>query len=790
MAYVDKLSELTIREKSALCCTPDCITYAGVPRLDIPAIRGNDGPQGVRMEDGRTSTALPCNMALAATFDEETAFEYGKVLGEECIANDFQIIYGPGVNLMRTPMNGRNFEYMGEEPVVAGKIGAAYVKGCQSVGVAACLKHLALNNQEICRTNGSSNCDWEVIRELYLEAFRIIVKEASPWSIMSSYNKINGEFASQCGTLQQNILKDEWGFDGVVISDAGAVHDGKAAFLNGLDASMAELSFPVTIPEMVEKGELPESMLDEKARRMLLLHDRVARKNSAENPPSLHADFARKCAAESTVMLKNRDHILPLDGKTGKKILITGPAATAFHCIGSLERQGGSGAVHPPYEVTPLAGLQSALEGFELTYMPCFRSEQDQLMDTEMLDKLTIRYFDLKSGELFFEEDKLSSAFIFGPVNAGGITTAQHPASERTFRAEITGRLKAPRQMRGKFSIFDSRLNAKLRYWEEEVLTGDKDKLPFISLDAGETLDFSVNFDFQFVHYAELNLLWFEDNSAQIATLLESAPQFDAVIYFGGRTHLQDKEAIGMGNLPTADITSWELPGEQDEFLSKLVSANRNVIGVFNAGSPFDLRAWHEKMAAILVVWYPGMEGGNAIADVISGKCEPGGRLPFTWGADIMDYACHANGSYPGVREGDDPHTDYLEGGLIGYRYFDYMDKAPLYPFGGGMGYTEFALSGAKISREGGIKLTLSVENCGSRSGREVIHLYAGKTEKTPGEPVKKLVAFRKVSVAPGKSETVEFSLSEQEVENLKQSSFTRLMLGRNAADLPQIFDL
>lgn len=788
MSYTEKLSQLTIREKCSLCCSIDCISFPGVPRLNIPQIKGIDGPQGVRMEDGRSATALPCNMALAASFDTELAEEYGKILAEECIANGFQIIFGPGINLMRTPLNGRNFEYMGEDPVLAGKIGAAYVRGCQSEGVAACPKHLALNNQEICRTNGSSNCDWETIRNLYLEAFRIIVKEASPWSIISSYNKINGEFASQCGMLQQQILKDEWGFDGVVISDAGAVHDGKACFLNGLDAALADLSYKEEIPELVEKGELPLEVLDDKVRRMLLLTERTSCVTVKPYDQSAHAEFARKAAAESMCLLKNKDNILPLDPAKHKKILITGPSASSFHCIGTLEHQGGSGAVHPPYEITPLAGLKANLKDFELTYMPCLHNRQDQFLDPAIVE-MTIRYFDFESGELFYEEKTSSTTLSYGEINAGGAVN-DHPASGRIFRAEITGKIKASDVMQGKFTIFDSRLDAKLCYNSNEIDSGSKN-VPFTTLRAGETLDFTIKFDYNRIRYAELNLLWLEDNRAEKTRLLEAAPQYDAVIYFGGRTHLLDKEAIGMGDVPGADIATWELPDGQDGFLHELCSVNSNVIGVFNAGSPFDMRSWHENIGAILISWYPGMEGGNAIADVLTGKIEPSGRLPFTWEKDIMDYACHANGSYPGLRSnGDDPYTEYLEGELIGYRYSDRRGNVPYYPFGGGMGYTTFKLTDFKAYRENGMKITVSVKNCGSRNGSDVIQLYAGGREFPENKPLKELKSFRKITVKSGETVNVEFYFSDTDIAEFKAKSFTELLIGRNAADLPVVLSI
>ena len=780
MDFQEKISAMTVWEKGSMCCSSDCISFPGVPRLGIPPVKGIDDPQGVRLEDGRTTTALPCNMALAASCDRELAFEYGKILALECIDNGFQIIFGPGLNLMRTPMNGRSFEYMGEDPVLAGKIGAAYVSGSQSEGVAACPKHLALNNQEICRTNGSSNCDWEVIRNLYLEAFRIIVKEAKPWTVMSSYNKINGEFASQCGTLQQKILKDEWGFDGVVISDAGAVHDGKGAYLNGLDIALADLYYKEIIPALVEKGELDEKLLDEKVSRMLLLTERTANKAVKECNYALHAEFARKAAASGTVLLKNRNNILPFTKDKVKKILITGPAADTFHCIGTLERQGGSGAVHPAYEVTPLAGVRENLKDFTVDYLPCFKFRADQFVPEDILE-MDIRYFDRATGELIYEEKSSSSSLNYGHVNAGGVFD-DHPVSGKTFRAEISGKIKAKNDMKGQFAVFDSRLNAVLEYNGCQVNTLSQD-IPLTVIKAGGELSFTVKFDFAYVRFVELTLLWMEETSGLIRTVLDSASKYDAVLYFGGRTHIQDKEAIGGGDVPGADIGQWELADGQDEFLKKLCAVNKNVIGVFNTGSPFDMRSWHDDIGAILITWFPGMEGGNAIADILSGSTEPAGRLPFTWGKDIMDYSCHANGCYPGVRTGDNPHTDYLEGEFIGYRHFDRTGKEPFYPFGYGLGYGKFVADKMEICREDGIKIRVPLKNDSEFSGSEVIHLYALR-ENGSARPVKELATFTKIFAKSGKSVTAEIPLPAEDVERLRNNGFVKLAIGRNAAEL------
>lgn len=781
MDCIDKLPLMTPEEKAAICNSQNCISFPGVPRLGIPEIKGCDGPQGLRLEDGRTATAFPCCMALAASFDTALAQEYGRYLGEETAANGFQIIFGPGINLMRTPMNGRNFEYMGEDPCLTGNIAAGYVQGCQSAGVAACPKHMALNNQEICRTNGSSECDWEVIRNFYMEPFRIVIEKANPWTIMSSYNKINGVYASQCGELQQKLLKDEWGYDGVVISDAGAVHDGPACFTNGLDAELAGSSYLCVVLPKILSGEIPASHLDDHALRMLRLAERTAPSRDVTSyDAGAHHAFARRGAAACTVMLKNREALLPLDPRKIRKILVTGPAAQSFQCIGALEKQGGSGAVHPPYEITPLEGMKSLQGKFEVDHLPCFSSRHDQILDPALLEEMRIRYFDFETQMLFFEEELKSSTLHWGHINAGGAAN-DHPAIARKFRGTITGRIRAPKQMQGQFTFSGSRLKTTLSY-RGYTIDSPNGAVPLLTLEPGETLDFTISFQHTSARYVELTLLWHEESSARRAEVLKAAPRYDAVIFFGGRNHALDKEAIGTGDVPGADISSWALPDGQDEFLSALCAANPRTVGIFNAGSPFDLRSWHEKMAAILICWYPGMEGGNAIADLLTGAAEPGGRLPFSWGAALEDYACHANGTYPGVRSGENPHTCYTEGAFIGYRHFDRSGKGLLYPFGAGMGYTEFAFENGAFSDDG--TCTVTLVNKGARRGSEVIHLYAGGRNTPETAPVKELMAFQKITAGPGERVGAHFRIAPRQIEKLKEAGFTKLLAGKNAEDL------
>ena len=372
------LAKLTLDEKLCLIRGRTDSHTGDVPRLGIQGIHTSDGPQGIRLEDGRTTTALPCGQSLSCTFSPKSAEKAGRLLGRECRALGVQALLGPGMNLMRTPLNGRSFEYFGEDPVLAGTIAAGYVKGIQSQQVAACPKHLALNNQEICRTVGSSNIDERTLRELYLRSFDIAVREARPWMMMSSYNRINGVYASQCGHTQQDVIKDIDGFDGVMVSDWGGVHDTYQPAMNGLDlemgSSLENQYFDAPLRRLVEQGDVPMAVIDEKVRRILRLILRTkGLHNHPIDAPKGEVDTARnhresrELAEDGMVLLQNDKSFLPLNPNKLKNILVLGPNADVAHNMGRLQETGGSGAVHPAYEVTPLEGIRKFLGNLLLT---------------------------------------------------------------------------------------------------------------------------------------------------------------------------------------------------------------------------------------------------------------------------------------------------------------------------------------------------------------------------------------------------------------------------------------
>lgn len=787
---IDKLlPQMTLEEKVWLCHGCSGMEAGDIPRLNIGRAAMADGPQGVRLEDGRTATAMPSGISLACTWSEETAREYGALLGREVIGTGNHVSLGPALNMMRTPLNGRNFEYMGEDPVLAGKIAAGYIRGCQSEGAAATPKHLALNNQEICRTTGSSNIDERAMREIYLTAFEILTKEAQPWMMMSAYNKINGTYASACKLVQQDIAKDEWGFDGVMVSDWGGAHSTKGCALGGLDLEMGQGTNSIMgapLMELVRNGEIMESVIDEKVRRMLRLFFRLGIMDGGKNQragecdtPRHHA-LVRKFVAEGMVLLKNDNNILPLNSRKIKKIAVIGPNADFKHSTGPLEVCGGSGAVHPAYEITPLEGIRRycSNNGIEVLYTAGEEFACNSVIPQSLLSHaghagLSAEYFhsaeEMNSGgAAYMTLVNCNMQLNWNKIQAVAGVKADLP--DKDFAVRWTGRLTPDHDGESELMVYC--LHGYVRVWldgEEIIATEQNMRNRQAGWKFNAVAGRSYSLKIEFVCTSgdpEFKLLWKFDMPGSYNEAKRIAAQADFVIFCGGTNHMYDKEAIGWGDVPGADIPDLKLIGNQDALINELASVNPNIAVVLTNGSVVDVESWINNVPALLEMWYPGMEGGNALADVLFGDCNPGGKLCCTWGKKLLDYACHASGSYPGVRTGGNPHVNYDEGIFIGYRHFDQAGIEPRFPFGFGLSYSSFktSLAGFKVinDRAGSPEVHIEVEvtNTGKCAGSEVVQVYVGDDESSLPRPVKELKDFKKVYLEAGVSATVTFNLT------------------------------
>ncbi len=788
----DLIGRLTLEEKVHLCHGCTTMEVGGIDRLGIPLLQMSDGPQGVRLaagrtEDGRQTTALPAGIALAANFDPAAAAAYGEAIGRDAASVNVQASLGPGFNLMRTPLNGRNFEYYGEDPFLAGKTAAGYIRGCQCFGVAATPKHLALNNQEICRTTGSSEVDERTLRELYLTAFEIVTKESQPWMMMSSYNRINGQYAAECGFLQEMIAKGEWGFDGVMVSDWGGAHHTVGCALGGLDLEMGCPSeggvFGKALVDAVQAGAVPETVVDGKVRRVLRMMYRAGvmddAKPTAETAGKQQLETAAAVALGGMTLLKNENGLLPLDPAKVKRLVVVGPNADFRQHRGTLEFCGGSGAVFSDREVTPAAGLKAygAAHGFKVEYFPVVKFDHDSLCPVGLFGAagLACEYFaedaDLASGgkPLFTRAD---TEGIWNWAGAGAQTAggSDGEVPKEHFALRVTGILRPPSQGAADmvFHAQHGRLVVKLD--GKTVIDAAKSSLigAKYHFDAGTAPGAKLEVEY-YAYYtpgAQLRFGWREADTAGREAALAAAREADAVIFVGGTHHLYDKEALGWGDVPCADIPGLQLPAEQDAWIADFAAANPRCAVVLVNGSVVSVEPWIDRVGALLETWYAGESAGTVLARVLFGEAAPGGRLPCTWGRRLVDYACHANGSYPGERTGDDPNTVYKEGMFIGYRHFDRAGIAPRFPFGFGLTYTTFRqqLTGCTVesarTAAPRVWVTFTVTNTGKRSAGQVIQLYVGAVDPVLERPVKELKGFAKVTLAPGESTEIELPLA------------------------------
>jgi beta-glucosidase len=650
----DLLARLTLEEKVSMVHAESTFSVPGVPRLGVPKLWMDDGPMGVREEVGEGfrnlnrqddfATAMPATLGLAATFNTELAKNYGRVIGEEAKQRNKNIMLGPSLNIQRTPLCGRNFEYLGEDPFLTARMAVNYIEGEQVPGVASCAKHFAANNQEYERGSINVEMDERTLREIYLPAFRACVQEAGVLSVMGAYNKFRGEHCCENDYLLNKILKDEWGFKGVVMSDWSGVHSTRLAAMNGMDLEMGSrppysnnyLANPFL--EGLKAGIFPMTVLDDKVRRHLYVmfklnlipESTVTNSENKTLSTKEHQDVARHVAEESIVLLKN-EKLLPLNPAKLKTIAVIG-----VNAVGKFSSGGGAANIKAPFEVTALEGISNRLGG--------------------------------------------AVKIIYA-----------------TGYASPAGR-------------------------------GRRDRGDAIAATSANT-----------------NL---------ISDAVAAAKSADVVIYVGGLNHNGGYDTEG------SDRRDLKLPGGQDALLGKIVAANPKTVVVFMGGGAVEMGPWLAKVPSLLYAWYPGMEGGNALARVIFGDVNPSGKLPCTFPKRLEDSPAHALNAYPGTNG----TVTYTEGLLVGYRWFDTKKIEPLFPFGHGLSYTKFKYSKLKLtpdkdSKSAAVTVEFEIANTGAREGAEAAQVYVMPVKPSVERPLKELKGFAKVSLKPGGKQTVSFRL-------------------------------
>ena len=664
----DALKRMTLDEKIAVIHAQSKFSSPGVKRLGIPEFWTDDGPHGVRPDvlwdkweqAGQTNdscVAFPALTCLAATWNPAISRIYGESLGEEALYRRKDMILGPGVNIYRTPLGGRNFEYMGEDPYLASHMVVPYIQGMQSKGVAACVKHFALNNDEEYRHQVNVIVDDRALHEIYLPAFKAAVTEAGVWGIMGAYNMYKNQHTCHNQWLLNDILKGQWRFDGVVVSDWGGAHDTRQAVENGLDmefgtwtdglafgTSDAYDNYYLASPyrKLIQDGTYTEKELNDKVSRVLRLFFRTNMNRNRQFGSlcsEAHYDAARKIAAEGIVLLQNKGRVLPIDTLKARRVLVVGENAIKMMTVG-----GGSSSLKAQHEELPLDGLKACLEGMNI--------------------------------EVDYTRGYVGD--ITGEYN--GVTTGQQLADSRS---------------------------------PEEL----------------------------------------------IAEAVDKARKADYVVFFGGLNKSDYQDAEGH------DRKSYSLPYDQDKVVEALVKANKRLIFVNISGNAVAM-PWKSSVPAIVQGWFLGSTAGHALADVLTGRTNPSGKLPFTWPASLNDVGAHKLNTYPGTWRADKKIIDeeYKEGIFVGYRWADKEKTKPLFAFGHGESYTSFKIgkakaSAASITTADSLSFTVSVTNTGKVAGSETVQLYIHDCESSLPRPYKELKGFSKVYLQPGETKEVTITI-------------------------------
>ena len=674
------ISQMTLEEKVEMLHSKTNMSSEGVPRLGIQDIKYTDGPFGIREENGDgfrplgwkldSATYFPTGSALAATWSKEMAYKNGWAMGKEGRLRGKDIILGPAINIQRLPVGGRTYEYLSEDPVLAARLSVEYTKGSQEAGTAVCLKHYALNNQETNRGSVNVIADERTMREIYLKPFEAAVKEGGAMCVMPAYNKVNGYYCSENAHLNNEILREEWGFKGMTVSDWGGTHSTMGAALGGLCVQMTgDNYFGQALIDSVRNGALDESVVDAKVREILRLRfaiepvpEDVANTVMTSQPET--QKIAYEIAQKSIVLLKNETGNLPI-AKDVKKIAVIGQNAVLTTASGGI----GAG-VKTLYEVSPLEGIRKrAGDEIEVTYAPGYRSYK-------------------------------MSWGTPGPLGPLDAASPDDPA-------------------------------------DPELL----------------------------------------------AEAVEMARNADMVIFFGGTSKSIETEGRDRKNI--------DLPHGQNDIIKAIYEVNPNVVTVLISGGPTDLRFLEPYSPAIVQGWWNGMEGGTALAEVLFGDIAPSGKLPFTFPLKLEDSPAYATGSFPGNRSGEDlftlmyrldatgytreqiqeyianlpdPVSEYKEGILVGYRWFETKEVPVMYAFGHGLSYVDFEY-GALSCRQKKDKISVSfdLKNLGEMEADEVAQLYVRRIDSKVERPLKELEAFDRITLKAGETKTVtlEFPVSE-----------------------------
>lgn len=775
------LGKLDLDTKARLLAGQDMWSLPAVPEIGLKSLVFSDGPigvRGVRWTADDPSIALPSPTALAAAWDPALARLAGRLLAQEARRKGVHVLLAPTVNLHRSPLGGRHFECYSEDPYLTGEVGSGYVNGVQDGGVGTTVKHFVGNDAETDRFTVDGVIAPRPLRELYLAPFEAIVANAHPWGIMTAYNRVNGVFMSENTHLVNEVLRAEWGFDGCNVSDWMAARSTTGDILGGLDVVMPGPAtvYGAPLADAVRAGEVPESAVDEAVRNVLRLAARVGILEGApavvgEAPAAIDGQaLAREIAARGFVLVRNEAvsggaPALPLDTTGGRTVALIGAAARDARVLG-----GGSATVFPERIVSPLDGLTAALAESALTFT-LGADPSDELTPADKGFELRAICRDasgavlgegsLPSGQVQWIGDDLPEGATYATMASIEVTGRFVPR-ESGEHAFGTRGLGAFTLAVGGEAVWDGVQAMGNEADPFEAFFGAPNERARITLAEGEAVEVSLTYQVPDMTALPLRAIMFSflhlgpQRSADelIAEAVEAARAADTAVVVVATTERVESEGF--------DRTDLALPGRQDDLIRAVAAVNPNTVVVVNAGSPVEL-PWREEVAAVLLTWFPGQEGGAALADVLLGEAEPGGRLPTTWPAEFADAPVTEVTPTEGTLE-------YREGLFIGYRAYEKHGIAPAFPFGHGLGYTQWEYESLEVTPTAArVRLT----NTGTRPGRETVQIYLapvatafdGAQSATVERPASWLAGFASVSAGPGESVETEIALPARAFE-------------------------
>ena len=770
---------LSLEQKVRLLTGADFWSLHSEPAIGLRRLVVSDGPAGVRGEtwDERQHSAnLPSPTAIAASWDDELAEEMGRLLAFEARRKGVDVVLAPAVNLHRTPYSGRHFECFSEDPLLTARIGVAYVRGLQSSGVGATVKHFVANDSETERKTLDAQVDERTLRELYLAPFEAIIREAGPWSVMAAYNGVNGEQMTE-SSLLRDVLRDEWDYDGLVMSDWFATRSTTASANAALDLVMPGPSGPwgPALARAVHDGEVPEAEIDAKVVRLLRFAARAGALDGPSAPPAANFDQSRvaatlrRAAAAGFVLARNEGSALPLEASAVTRVAVVGPNAAAARTMG-----GGSATVFPAYAVSPLEGLRAALgPAVEVGYSVGVRASAripvagaPWVRRSDGAEGVEVRFL-AGDGTVLGSEHRPGCAFTWHHAFAYPVPVERIEV-HTVIRATVPGAYAIAGSGIGRYrlsvdgkAVFDGELKPPAGADVVEGLMVPPQACHVLHLGPGEESEIVLSHVVGSAEAAgggggvsfQLGLQpphGTDDEEIERAVAL--ARDADVAIVVVGTTAEVESEGF--------DRSSLALPGRQDELVWRVAEVNPATVVVVNAGAPV-LMPWAEEVAAVLLVWFPGQEFGNALADVLLGRAEPGGRLPTTWP--------ESERGLPSARPRDGV-LPYEEGLFIGYRAYDRDGRIPRYPFGHGLGYSTWQYASIqapeRATPDADLRVTIELRNVGLRRSKEIVQLYASHAGSALERPLRWLVGFTVIEADAGEHVTAAVVVKPRALEH------------------------